>query len=197
MSDANKLVARNVRRFREERKLSLGELARRSGLSKQTLSKIEQGTGNPTIDSIEAIADALHLTMRRLVTEWGSPLFVQRADSAAWDSQHEDWSVRMMDQVYGSGYVRTLIVRLSRSAADTQHKGTFGAGTPGTLHHVYVIGGEVRAGPRGDAVTLGTGDFVRFPGDPGHEVECLSSEATLHVVTTVPQVPQFPAATEV
>ncbi|ADP82093.1 helix-turn-helix domain-containing protein [Pseudofrankia inefficax] len=197
MSDANKLVARNVRRFREERKLSLGELARRSGLSKQTLSKIEQGTGNPTIDSIEAIADALHLTMRRLVTEWGSPLYVQRAQGAAWDGQHDDWSVRMMDQVYGSGYVRTLIVRLGRSDAEPQVKGTFGTGSPGTLHHVYVIEGEVRAGPRGDTVTLGPGDFVRFPGDPGHGVECLSPTATLHVVTTVPQVPQFPEAIEI
>ena len=46
MTASNQLVARNVRRFRLERSLSLGELARRSSLSKQTLSKIELAAGD-------------------------------------------------------------------------------------------------------------------------------------------------------
>jgi transcriptional regulator with XRE-family HTH domain len=193
--DTNKLVARNIRRFRQERQLSLGELARRAGLSKQTLSKIEQGTGNPTIESVGAIADALQLSVLRLVTEWGTSLFVQRSSAANWDGSDEDWAVRSMDQVYGSGYVRTLILRLRRSHRD--HHRSFERGTPGTLHHLYVMSGEVRAGPLKDLVILGPGDFARFPGDTGHEVECLSAEALLHVVTTVPLVPQFTTAREV
>ena len=44
--EVNMLVARNMRRFRLERAMSLGEVSRRSGLSKQTLSKIELGEGN-------------------------------------------------------------------------------------------------------------------------------------------------------
>ena len=40
-ADKFDLVARNVRRFRHERGYSLSELARRAGLSKQTLSSIE------------------------------------------------------------------------------------------------------------------------------------------------------------
>lgn len=194
MNESNKLVARNIRRFRQERQLSLGELARRAGLSKQTLSKIEQGGGNPTLDTLEAIAGALQVTVRRLVTQWGTPLFVQRGGSATWEGDAEDWSVRAMDQVYGSGYVRTSILRLRRSPA--AHRRSFGEGTPGTLHHVYVIDGEVRAGPIKDLVVLMAGDFARFPGDARHEVQCLSETATLHFVTTVPLVPQFQTASE-
>ncbi|MFG2044921.1 helix-turn-helix domain-containing protein [Dactylosporangium sp. NPDC048998] len=184
----NDLLARNIRRFREELQISMGELARRSGLSKQTLSKIEQGIGNPTIDSISSIADAMHIPVRRLVTEWGNPLFVQRGAAAAWDEDGAAWALRRMDEVYGSGYVRTLIVRLRRAG---QQRQSFTGGTPGTLHHVYVIMGQVRVGPVKDLVTLGEGDFARFPGDAEHRIVCLSTEATLHVVTTVPQVPQF------
>lgn len=60
-SEENQLVARNVRRFRRERAMSLGELARRSGLAKQTLSKIEQGTGNPTVETLALLGAALDL----------------------------------------------------------------------------------------------------------------------------------------
>src|SRR5690348_12478412 len=161
VNDTNKLVARNIRRFRQERQLSLGELARRANLSKQTLSKIEQGTGNPTIESVGAIADALQVTVRRLVTEWGTPLFVQRAEAAGWEWSGEDWALRSMDQVYGSGYVHTSVLRLRRTPR--QRRRSFDNGTPGTLHHLYVIDGEVRAGPVKEAVLLGPGDFARFP----------------------------------
>jgi transcriptional regulator with XRE-family HTH domain len=53
--ESSELVARNVRRFRLERGFSIGDLARRSGLSKQTLSKLEMGNGNPTVDTLAAV----------------------------------------------------------------------------------------------------------------------------------------------
>lgn len=64
------LVALNVRRYRQERALSLGELARRSGLSKQTLSKIEQGSGNPTVETLSLLGAAFNVPARCLLTEW-------------------------------------------------------------------------------------------------------------------------------
>ena len=81
--DHNELVARNVRRFRRERGFSLGELARRSGLAKQTLSKIEQGLGNPTVGTLAALGGALDIAPHQLMTEWGSAVYVQR--------RAEDW----------------------------------------------------------------------------------------------------------
>src|ERR1700741_4738573 len=54
----NQLVARNIHRFRRERAMSQGELARRSGLLKQTLSKTEQGLGNPTVDTLAQLGGA-------------------------------------------------------------------------------------------------------------------------------------------
>jgi transcriptional regulator with XRE-family HTH domain len=187
MDDANAMVARNVRRFRQERQLSLGDLARISGLSKQTLSKVEQGIGNPTVDTLAAISEALDISLRRLVTEWGTPVFVQRSADAEW-SERDGGGVRVLDQIYGSGYVRTETFRLHR----TEHPpATIDPHSPGTLHHVYVIQGRIRIGPVDEPVELAPGDFVRFPGDVAHVQRCLTDEAVLHVVTTVPQVPQF------
>jgi transcriptional regulator with XRE-family HTH domain len=185
--DENQLVARNVRRFRLERGMSLGELARRSGLSKQTVSKIEQGVGNPTVETLALLGAALDLPPRRFLTEWGTPVYVRRHDQDEWvDRGH--WSERMLDEIYGSGYVRTVLLRLERTGEDSA---VIEPHQPGTLHHLYVITGKLRTGPVADPVDLSAGDFVRFPGDVPHRYLCLSDRVTAHVVTTLPQIRQF------
>ncbi|MCP2360005.1 transcriptional regulator with XRE-family HTH domain [Nonomuraea thailandensis] len=186
--DHNELVARNVRRLRREQGISIGELARRSGLSKQTLSKAEQGVGNPTVDTLAALGKALDVAPRQLLTEWGSTVYVQRQGDAAWEERN-GWSERMLDQTYGSGYVHTLVLRLERGKAG----GPVPGHTLGALHHVYVISGRLRTGPVEDQVELAAGDFARFPGDVPHQHTCLTDRVVLHVTTTIPQARQFGA----
>ncbi|UGT64815.1 helix-turn-helix domain-containing protein [Nocardia asteroides] len=183
----NDVVARNVRRYRLERDLSLGDLARRSGLSKQTLSKIEQGSGNPTVETLSLLGAALGVPARRLLTEWGTPVYVQRAEEAQWTSR-ANWSERLLDETYGSGDVRTLMLRLERAGGSPSIIDPHAAGT---LHHVYVVTGKLRTGPVSDTVDLAAGDFVRFPGDVPHLHVSLTERVVAHVVTTVPRVGRF------
>ena len=184
--ESSELVARNVHRFRLERGLSIGDLARRSGLAKQTLSKLEMGNGNPTVETLAAVGSALDVSLRRLVTEWGTPVYVLRSDQGEW-SHSRGHQVRALDEVYGSGYVRTVLLKMTRG----DDSGEVDAHQPGTLHHAYVVSGKVRIGPTSDLVDLSAGDFVRFPGDIPHRQTCLSDRALLHMVTTLPQVRQF------
>jgi transcriptional regulator with XRE-family HTH domain len=186
MATFNQTVARNVRRYREERALSLGDVARASGLAKQTLSKIESGTGNPTVDTLEQLARALEVPPRQLLTEWGTAVFLVRRDEGEW-VDHDHWSERLLDETYGSGYVRTLVVRLNQD----DRRRTPQTLPPGTLHHLYVIEGRIRTGPVSEPVDLEAGDFVRFPGDVPHDHVCLSERALAHLVTTLPQIRQL------
>jgi transcriptional regulator with XRE-family HTH domain len=187
LAHENALVARNVRRFRLERAMSLGELARRSGLSKQTLSKIEQGSGNPTVETLSLLGAALDVPARRLLTEWGTPVYVQRLGEGEW-ADHGNWSERLLDEIYGSGYVRTLVLRLERGGTRPEPVTPHAAGT---LHHLYVITGKLRTGPLAEPVDLAAGDFARFPGDVPHRHVCLSDRVVAHLVTTLPQVRQM------
>jgi len=198
VDDPNAMVARNIRRYREERKLSLGELARRAHLSKQTLSKIEIGSGNPTIGTMAAIADALGLSIRSLMTEWGSPVRISRASVAVWNGGDQGVKERMLDTIYGSGDVRSWLLRFRMTAAGPTTAGVanssvvrYEPSATGTLHHCYLISGRARVGPAGETLDLEAGDFVRFPGDTKHVFQSLSGDALLHIVTTVPGVPQF------
>lgn len=54
-------VGYKVRWWRTERKMTLPRLAEKSGLSKGLLSAIENGNGNPTVETLGALADALEI----------------------------------------------------------------------------------------------------------------------------------------
>lgn len=183
MSDVG-VVGRNVRRLRTERHLSLGALARSAELAKQTLANLESGRGNPTVETLLAVARALGVGPTWLLAEWGSPVIVHRSGTADW-SDVPGGRRRDLDQIFGTGQVISSLVELSGPTTPAP------AREPGTLLHAYVVSGQVVAGPVEDQHRLDAGDFIRFPGDVPHVLGAASRAATVHLVTTVPRVQQF------
>jgi transcriptional regulator with XRE-family HTH domain len=177
------IVGRNLRRFREERQFSLGEVCRRAGVAKQTVAGLEAGTGNPTVDTLERIAGALGVSIRALLTEMGTEVAAQRSDEADW-LDRGPLEVRHLDQAYGSGYVTNSVLRLEAERGVSYHQ----PGGRGSLRHCYVLAGRVRLGPVGAPTAAGEGDFVRFPAEAPHLFQALSPRATILVCTTAPQL---------
>src|SRR4051812_2937934 len=76
-----KVVGTNLRRLRTERSLSLSDLGRTSGVAKATLSALEGGRGNPTLETLSALAAALQVPMGDLITPGDpAPVTVVRSD---------------------------------------------------------------------------------------------------------------------
>ena len=65
--DMRKLVGRNVKRIRQEKRLTQEQLAELSGFSQQYISGLEQGRRNPTIVSLYELATALGVSHMELV----------------------------------------------------------------------------------------------------------------------------------
>ena len=76
--EINEVLARNLSTLREQQNLSLGQLAQISGLSKVMLSQLEKGSGNPTINTILKIANALKVPYTALLDTLGSSAAVVR-----------------------------------------------------------------------------------------------------------------------
>lgn len=53
------VIAASLRRHRARAGLSLSEVAKRAGVAKSTLSQLESGTGNPSVETLWALAVAL------------------------------------------------------------------------------------------------------------------------------------------
>jgi transcriptional regulator with XRE-family HTH domain len=60
-------VGRRVRAERQKARLSLSQLAEQAGLTKAYLVRLETQGGNPSLESLVAIADALELTVADLL----------------------------------------------------------------------------------------------------------------------------------
>ena len=65
----NEQVGRRLRRLREERQLSLSALARRSGVGKATLSELEGGQRNPTLETLYALTTALGVPLSTVLAD--------------------------------------------------------------------------------------------------------------------------------
>jgi transcriptional regulator with XRE-family HTH domain len=73
------MVAAAIRRERERAGLSLSELAKRAGLAKSTLSQLEAGLGNPSVETLWALAAVLAVPVSRLIDPPRSPVRLIRA----------------------------------------------------------------------------------------------------------------------
>ncbi len=60
-------LGRAIRRLRQDRHLSIEALARKAGISAGHLGVIERGRGNPRLDKLFALSDALGVTFTDLV----------------------------------------------------------------------------------------------------------------------------------
>src|ERR1700761_4661682 len=91
------LVSMSLRRERARTGLSLTELAKRAGVAKSTLSQLENGTGNPSLETLWAIGTALGVPLSRLIDPPRSDIRVIRAgEGAVMHAEHDSYAAAML-----------------------------------------------------------------------------------------------------
>lgn len=60
-------LGKAVKRVREQKKMSQGDICRATGFDRAYMSNIEAGKGNPTLVTIEKIASALGVPIDKLL----------------------------------------------------------------------------------------------------------------------------------
>ena len=68
MSKEKSIIGNNIKKYRNKLGISQDILSKRANLAFHTIAKIEAGsTPNPTIDTVKKIADALGVTIDKLL----------------------------------------------------------------------------------------------------------------------------------
>ncbi|WP_200956725.1 XRE family transcriptional regulator [Thermococcus barophilus] len=156
-------LARNIRRLREEKGLSLTELAEKAGISKSTLSSLEAGKTNPTISTLWAIADAL-----------GVPFGALIGSEKDMEVEEEGVSVRLIEQSEGiEVYLMRLNAKSIRKAEPHPQ---------GVKEHVLVVKGSVLVGSLDAPKLVSAVEKITFRGDQPHVYVALEKPALLVVV---------------
>src|ERR1043165_1644644 len=68
-TDVGEVLAANLHRLRTARRMSLATLAARADLAKATLANLEQGRGNPTIETLWSLAIGLGVPFSDLLED--------------------------------------------------------------------------------------------------------------------------------
>jgi transcriptional regulator with XRE-family HTH domain len=171
-------IGAQIRRRREQRGMSAAELARRAELSKATLSQLEGGKGNPTIETLDALAVALRIPLTDLLardTDPG-PVLLHGTDLADGEVGRE-----LLRRISSGNSLELWRLRMP--------PGTELDGVPhatGTIEHLLVATGQVTAGPSEDPVPLRPGDMLAFAGDSPHCYRTGDGPADITVVIASP-----------
>lgn len=146
--------------------LSQAELARRAGLSKASVSQIEAGYGNPTIETVWALAQALGRPFSDLTGEVDLPPVTHvRPGDGEW-MPGDVISSRLLHRTDAPGTVEVYDVQFEPGPPRT------GKAHPDALtEQVIVLSGVVRVGPVDAPVLAAAGDSVVYAADVPHVYE--------------------------
>ena len=162
--DLGRIIGQNLNKLRTERGLTLGQLAKLSGISKAILSDIEKGGSNPTINTIWKIANGLNIPFTRLM-EFEEPAgtVVRKADTAM---QHGDTEAYRIYCYFASAPERNF--ELFYCERDAGASNTSIGHSPKAQEYIYVIEGELSVKTDAALYTLGEGDSLVFNSSVNH-----------------------------
>lgn len=160
-------ISRVLRRERERAGISAAELARRAGLGKATVSQLESGDANPSVETLWAVATALAVPFSVFVEDPDDAPRLVRARAPG--------AVRAADAAYealllaaGAPRVRSDLYLLR---AEPGHPRRSLPHSPGTVEHVVLVTGCALVGPTEAPIELRPGDYLRYRGDAPHLFE--------------------------
>ncbi|MGA8210669.1 MAG: XRE family transcriptional regulator [Nocardioidaceae bacterium] len=171
-------IAAAIRRERTRVGLSLTALAQRAGIAKSTLSQLESGTGNPSVETLWALGSALGVPFSRLVEPPRSTVRVIRAgEGPVMFAEHAAYAATLLATCPPHARRDLYLVRAEPGEARLSEPHL-----PGTYEHTVLAAGQALVGPVDDPVRLGPGDYVAYAGDAPHVFEALADGTTAVMV---------------
>jgi len=159
-TDIDRRLADRLHSLRTERGWSLDELAERSGVSRATLSRLENAAVSATAAVLGKLCAVHGLTMSRLmylVEQEFTPL-VRRADQAEWTDSETGFTRRIVSPPSDALNGEALECRLAagrRIAYDASPR-------PGMEHHLVMLKGRLEVSVEGVKHDLEAGDCLRY-----------------------------------
>ena len=172
-------LARALRRERESADLSVSELARRAGVSKATISQLESGSGNPSVETLWAIGDALGIPFATLVEErTTAPRLIRLGDHAGVPSAASPYLATLLSAAAPG--VRRDIYLIQAEPGEPRRSLPH---QTGTTEHVVLVSGEALLGPAEAPELLHPGDYLSYAGDAPHVFEARVAGTSAVLVT--------------
>ncbi|MGN8158445.1 helix-turn-helix domain-containing protein [Salinisphaera sp. SWV1] len=160
-------IARNIKTFRTEREITLTGLSELTGIGKSTLSNLERGQGNPTIETLWQLAQVLDVGYGDLV-----------GNAPPQSSTSEGVSVELINFEDSDRKIETFSMKLAHGAVREAD-----AHATGVTEHVLVLSGALIVGGLDDRAMLYAGQAKTFKADDDHVYR--AGERGAHAIVSV------------
>jgi transcriptional regulator with XRE-family HTH domain len=156
-------IGERIRSERHRQELTLAQVAERSDLTISTLSQIERGLSDPTLNSLRSIAWALGIPMFQLVVSSPRPdSVVRRADRPTLRAPGGEIAYQRVTSDGASSF-EVLAATILPGTADPAVSG----GHP-YEECVLVLGGQIEMEVAGERFSLDVGDSITIERDVPH-----------------------------
>jgi DNA-binding XRE family transcriptional regulator len=169
--------------------MTLSALAEQAGVAKSTVSLIERGQGNPSIDTVWALASALGVPFTSLFHDEppADDVSVVREDDGsviAVESAGLDEGLVVRHMLTRTGGALIEIYTLVLDEGAVRHAE---AHVAGLFEHITVAAGKVEISSDSFREVLGQGDLISFRADRPHTYRVLEGPVRLVSVHEYPQ----------
>ncbi|ACY20082.1 helix-turn-helix domain protein [Gordonia bronchialis DSM 43247] len=166
--DRRTAIGARITELRTARSMSLSALARAAGIGKGSLSELESGQRNPTIDTLYAVAGPL-----------GVPLSALLGEESGTEGSGRSLSARLLHVEHHPDGAVTEVFWLTVTPGDVRESPAHG---PGVVENVHVVSGNLTAGRRGAENSAGPGETLQWISDVRHTYR---SDAGAQAVLTI------------
>lgn len=177
-------VARNIKRLREQKNVSLSALAATAELSKSTLFKLERGEGNPSIDTLWSLARALSVPFAALFVEDDEELVQVLRFEDAPVVGHRGSRIVKNPPAEGGFVMRHALSRHQRGELEAYWVDLEAGATrdarphaAAVVEHVLVVSGTIEITVEGETMLIHAGDRLTFAADRPHRYTAVGGPA--------------------
>ena len=168
MTQPISLIAKSLVRERARTGLSLAEVARRAGIAKSTLSQLESGNGNPSLETLWALCVALDIPFARLLEpQVNTTQVIRRGEGTKVIAEQANYQAILLAACPPDIYF--LLTQPGADRISHPHP-------PGSVEHIIVTQGRARVGLTEAPEELGEGDYICYPADREHVFQALEPD---------------------
>jgi transcriptional regulator with XRE-family HTH domain len=183
-------IARNLRRWRITREMTLSALAEQAGVAKSTVSLIERGQGNPSIDTVWSLAAALGVPFASLFHDDppSDDVIVVRADDTSLVAidqaglDRDGLIIRHLLTRTGGALIEIYTLALDEGAV--RHAGGH---VSGLFEHLTITAGTVEISTAAFAEVVSQGDLISFRADRPHTYRVIDGPVRLVSIHEYPK----------
>ena len=172
MNQPTDTVARNLKDLREQRGLSLDQLAALTGVSKSMLRQIETGKSSPTIATIWKIANGLRISFTSLLREPEIEAEVRTfTGTRPLTASSDRYRVFPLVKFEPHQSFETYYLEIDPGASFTgePHQGNI-------YEYIFVIQGRMELAVESRTFTISENEFLKFDANHRHEYRAVSDD---------------------